>query len=105
GQYTGTLALAQNPFAVTLGLKAFPTASRIVQGVVGVDLRLAGEPHSNVLTPGLPPWLFFAQVDFHFGETVAPTNVTTVTRCNGDTECGADHICESNACVRVIRQE
>lgn len=105
GQYTGSLAMAHNPLAVTLGLKAFPTESRIVQGVVGVDLRLAGEPHGNVPAPGLPPWLFFAQVDFHFGETVQPANLVSVTRCTDDGECGAEHVCESNACVRVIRQE
>lgn len=99
GEYTGSTPLAYNPFAATVGAKAYPSESRIVEGIIGADLRLGGQPTAN--TPGLPPWTVFFQLCLRTNESLPPSDQVMVPRCNPDKPCEPGHECEGFTCVKV----
>lgn len=99
GEYASSTDLAHNPFAATVGVKAYAAESRIVEGILGADLRLGGQPTAN--TPGLPPWAVFFQMCLRTNEGLPPKDQILVARCDPSKPCEPGHECEGFACVKI----
>jgi hypothetical protein len=98
GEYASNVQGSDNPLAVSLGIKAFPWASPIIEGIVAFDIGINGSPRVGALTPGIAPWQLFLQLSLHFGE---PNRLGGVLYCDADKPCPKGQGCDNGGCVPV----